>query len=170
MLTSDETQSHSHNRHEIEYLQRWYARATDLLGEADEQSVSEGTAIYQRIFTPDIEITVTGNRTEERRSSGIDGWLEVVIGALSPLGPTQHLIGTQLVEIQTLSMQVDNRIASGTALMRSYLQAWHDTPDGQVFLFIGTYTSDVRFTPGIGWQIWRMNLNRITGETRPMGI
>ena len=167
MQTTD--QIHFQSRLEIEYLQRWYARATDLLGHADKDSIAEGRRIYQRIFTPEVDITVTGNRVDERQSSGIDGWLDAVTSALGPLGPTQHLIGTQLVEIETLAVDSDNTVFSGRALMRSYLQAWHDMPDGQVWLFIGTYTSDVRFTPGVGWQIWRMNLHRETGELRPMG-
>jgi|TARA_B110000444_G_scaffold183429_1_gene172378 hypothetical protein len=162
-------QIHFQSRLEIEYLQRRYARATDLLGHADKDSIDEGRRIYHRIFTPDVEMTVTGNRVDERQSSGIDGWLEVVTSALGPLGPTQHLIGTQLVEIETLAVDSDNAVSNGRALMRSYVQAWHDMPDGQVWLFIGTYTSDVRFTPGAGWQIWRMNLHRETGELRPMG-
>ena len=167
MQTTD--QIHFQSRLEIEYLQRWYARATDLLGHADKDSIAEGSRIYRRIFTPDVEVTVTGNRIDERQSSGIDGWLDVVTSALGPLGPTQHLIGTQLVEIEALAVDSDNAVSSGRALMRSYLQAWHDMPDGQVWLFIGTYTSDVRFTAGAGWQICRMNLHRETGELRPMG-
>ena len=157
------------SRLEIEYLQRWYARATDLLGQDNQDSIDEGGRIYQRIFTPDVDITVSGNRIEQRQSSGIDSWLEVVTNALSPLGSTQHLIGTQLVEIEALAVDSDNAITHGRALMRSYLQAWHDMPDGQIWLFIGTYTSDVRFTPSVGWQIWRMNLHRETGELRQGG-
>ncbi len=167
MQTTD--QIHFQSRLEIEYLQRWYARATDLLGQADKDSIAEGSRIYHRIFTPDVEITITGNRIDERQSSGIDGWLDVVTSALGPLGPTQHLIGTQLVEIEALAVDSDNTVSSGRALMRSYLQAWHDMPEGQVWLFIGSYISNVRFTSGVGWQIWRMNLHRETGELRPMG-
>ena len=52
--------------------------------------------------------------------------------------------------------------------MESYVQAWHDTTDEQVWLFIGTYLDEVVFTPGVGWQIKHMELRRVTGEMRPM--
>ena len=41
----------------IEYLQRWYARATDLIGTNDPANIEEGRAIYHRIFTPDVRIS-----------------------------------------------------------------------------------------------------------------
>ena len=38
-------------KQEIEYLQRWYARATDLIGSNLPDQIEEGRDIYHRIFT-----------------------------------------------------------------------------------------------------------------------
>ncbi len=43
---------------EIETLQRRYAIATDLLGHSAAGSIEEGTAIYHRIFTPDVGMSL----------------------------------------------------------------------------------------------------------------
>ena len=43
-------------KQEIEYLQRWYARATDLIGSNLPDQIEEGRGIYHRIFTPDVSI------------------------------------------------------------------------------------------------------------------
>ena len=40
---------------EIEYLRRWYAKATDLIGVATPESIEQGRAIYHRIFTVDAQ-------------------------------------------------------------------------------------------------------------------
>ena len=44
------------DRQEIEYLQRWYGKATDLIGRDTPEDISAGRAIYHRIFTPDVKI------------------------------------------------------------------------------------------------------------------
>ena len=60
-------------RQEIEYLRRLYARATDLIGTGDEQAKSQGLAIYERIFTPDVTIRTTGNDTPYE-ATGASDW------------------------------------------------------------------------------------------------
>jgi hypothetical protein len=83
------------------------------------------------------------------------------------MGPTQHLIGTQVVEIDSIAFDEACDVIEGRATMQSYVQAWHDTADEQVWLFIGTYFDQVIYTPGTGWQIKHMELRRVTGEMRP---
>lgn len=149
-------------RQEIEYLRRLYARATDLIGVATPESIAEGRAIYHQIFTPDAEITVTSDGRVTLRSSGPEEWVDVVIEALGTrFTTTQHLIGTQLVSIESLP----SANVPGKASMTSYLQAWHDSADA-VDTFIGTYHDHVRYTPGLGWQIYRMNLEQVAHEVR----
>jgi hypothetical protein len=150
---------------EIEYLRRRYARATDLLGQASEDSIAEGRAIYHRIFSPTVTFAITGMDTS---ATGPDAWVDIVVNALAPLGPTQHLIGTQLVDIQGLELNESCEVISGSAHLESYVQAWHDMPDNKVWLFLGTYLDEIEFKLDVGWQIQHMELRQVTGETRPM--
>jgi hypothetical protein len=53
--------------------------------------------------------------------------------------------------------------------MTSYLQAWHARADGDLWLFIGTYHDKVRTTPGVGWQIYDMQLEQVSGDRRKLG-
>lgn len=154
-------------RQEIEYLRRWYAKATDLLGVNTPESIAEGRRIYHRIFTPDAKIRVTGSGSP-LEASGPDGWVEVANTALKDYVATQHLIGTQIVEIHELGEDAAGQVVSGKASMTSYLQAWHAGTE-DLWLFIGTYEDEVRYTPGIGWQIYDMNLVQVSGEYRPIG-
>ena len=152
---------------DIELLQRRYARATDLLGLQDSASIAEGTAIYEDIFATDLQASFYGEGVVNVRKSGIEGWLELVTTSLGPLGPTQHLIGTQLVDFEKLDMDEQGNITDGKAVLISYLQSWHTLPDAKVWLFLGTYHSKVRFSEG-KWKIWQMDLERTVDETRPM--
>lgn len=154
---------------EIETLRRLYARATDQLGINTLESIAEGTATYRRIFTPDVTVRVTGAGTEPLDATGPDAWAKVANDALASYAATQHLIGSQLVDIHAIEFDAIGNVVSGDASMSSYLQAWHATPENSVWLFIGTYHDKVRFTPGVGWQIYDMNLERVSGEDRPMG-
>ena len=52
--------------------------------------------------------------------------------------------------------------------MTSYLQAWHAGTEN-ILLVIGTYVDEVRYTQGIGWQIYDMNLVQVSREKRPFG-
>ena len=155
-------------RQEIEYLRRWYAKATDLLGVNTPESIAESTKIYHRIFTPDANIKVSGEGARPLNAVGPDAWAEVVNSALKNYVATQHLIGTQIVEIHELSRNATGEIVSGEASMTSYLQAWHAGTE-KLLLVIGTYVDEVRYTQGIGWQIYDMNLVQVTREKRPLG-
>ena len=153
---------------EIEYLRRWYARATDLIGIGTQESVAQGRAIYHSIFSSDVIFETTEAGAEPRSTTGPDAWVDLVLGTLGELGPTQHLIGTQIVEIRQLVLDDTRQVLKGAAHMESYVQAWHELPESRVWLFLGTYIDEVTFTPGIGWQITNMNLRRISGETRDL--
>ncbi|MFC1823952.1 nuclear transport factor 2 family protein [Thermodesulfobacteriota bacterium] len=155
-------------RQEIEYLRRWYAKATDLLGVNTPESIAEGTKIYHRIFTPDANIRVSGEGAPPFNAVGPDAWAEVANSALKEYVGTQHLIGTQIVEIHELNQNAAGEIVSGKASMTSYLQAWHAGTEN-VLLVIGTYVDKVRFTQGIGWQVYDMNLVQVSREKRPLG-
>ncbi|MEH6590056.1 MAG: nuclear transport factor 2 family protein [Halioglobus sp.] len=150
---------------EVEYLRRWYAKATDLIGSADPDAVAEGRAIYHRVFAPDAKL----NAGPDRTLVGPDAWVDLVLGALGELGPTQHLIGTQLVEIKTLELDDDCNVTAGSAYMESYVQAWHELKNDKVWLFLGTYFDDAVYIPGTGWRIAVMNLQQVAGEIRFMG-
>jgi len=154
-------------RQEIEYLRRRYARACDLICENTTESIAAGDAIYQRIFTPDADITVIVGGKEVLRACGPQQWTGLVIDALcGTFVATQHLIGTQIVDVHRLP---GDGQAQGEASMTSYLQAWHAGAAGTLDIFIGTYHDQVRFTPNIGWQIHRMRLVRTSGEVRTLG-
>lgn len=148
---------------EIEYLRRWYAKATDMIGEGSESSIREGREIYHRVFAEDAVLS-----TGAEDLSGPDAWVELVKQVLGPLGPTQHLIGTQVVDLEEHELDGQCNLVSGFARMESYVQAWHEMPDEKVWLYLGTYFDEARFTPGIGWQIHGMKMQQIAGETRYM--
>ena len=155
-------------RQEIEYLRRLYAKATDLLGVNTPESIAEGTEIYHRIFTPDANIRVSGEGMRPFSAVGPDEWAEVSNSALKNYVATQHLIGTQIVEIHEFKQDSAGEIVAGEALMTSYLQAWH-AGTKNLMLFIGTYVDKVRYYRGAGWQIYDMNLVRVSGEDRVLG-
>jgi hypothetical protein len=152
----------------VEYLRRLYAKATDLIGIATHESIDEGRAIYHRIFSPDVIFDLSEPDTGPLSLRGPDAWVDLVLDHLSTLGPTQHLIGTQLVEIRSLKLNDEGEITEGRAQMESYVQAWHEMPDNKVWLFLGTYIDEVEFYADAGWQIRHTKLHRVTGETRPM--
>lgn len=156
-------------RQEIEYLRRAYAVATDQIGLNDAASVASGRAIYHRIFSPDATFSVTGPGTQPLAATGPEEWVSVVQGALGPLGATQHLVGSQLVELTHLAWSDDCSVTEGRAEMQSYVQAWHEQSDREVWLFLGTYLDQVVYRPEAGWQIQTMELRRVAGENRPSG-
>lgn len=146
---------------QIEYLRRHYARATDLIGLNTEEGIEEGRGVYRRIFTADAKICVSENGQTVFTAEGPDAWVDVADEALSVFDNTQHLIGTQLVTIERLP---DDSGVGGLATMTSYLQAWHDDSDRVLDIFIGTYHDKLRFVPGIGWQIYEMELEKVSGS------
>lgn len=133
------------DKHEIETLQRLYAKATDKLGKKTEELREEGRQIYHRIFTPDAQVR-TLDTGDDFQAEGPDGWAGVAENALKDYIGTQHLIGTQLTEVDGDEGQ-----------MESYLNAWHKNPDNSVYYFLGTYISKVRRGEN-GWQIYDMTL------------
>ncbi len=150
---------------EIEYLRRKYARATDLIGEATPASIERGRKIYHEIFTKDAKMDAGPDREPQ---VGPDAWVDLVLGALGELGPTQHLIGTQVVELIDFEVNDNCEVIAGTAKMESYVQAWHEQKDERVWVFLGTYFDDIEFVPGKGWQVTNMVLTQVAGETRYM--
>jgi hypothetical protein len=154
-------------RQQVEYVRRRYARATDLLGTAKPAAIAEGTQIYHEIFTPDADLRTSGGTAKPFQATGPGAWADVVVDALEEYSATQHLIGTQLVHIDQLT-EKDGSITAGHATMSSYLQAWHSTDAGKLWMFIGTYEDQVRYVPGKGWQIYAMNLIQVSGENRQL--
>lgn len=153
-------------KQDIEYLRRQYAKATDLIGIGTPESEAEGREIYHRIFAADVNFETSGDGEMEIAARGPEQWVEIVSSYLKPLGPTQHLIGSQLVDLKNIELADDCSITGGTAHMQSYVQAWHDMPDNTIWMFMGTYVDDVVFTPETGWVIQNMNLVQVTDETR----
>lgn len=153
-------------RQEIEYLQRGYAKATDLLGITDGDSFDKGRDLYRKIFTADANFSVSGEGAPEMNAVGPDAWADIVAQTLGPMGPTQHLTGTQRVSDLDLQISSDCKVTGGTAGLETYVQAWHDMPNGQIWMFMGTYVDDVIYLPGTGWRISKMDLVRTTTETR----
>ena len=151
---------------DIEYLRKWYAKATDKIGTGANQSGEEGRRTYHKIFSKDAVILAGEDIPPQ---IGPEAWVQVVASALKDVGPTQHLIGTQLVEIQRFELDKDCNPLRGKATMESYVQAWHERKDDRVWVFIGTYLDEVIFIPGRGWRIEEMQLLQVGGETRFMG-
>jgi hypothetical protein len=139
----------------IEYLRRLYGKATDLIGQNTPDSIAAGKAIYRQIFTPDAKIRTANTGADPLTAEGPDEWADVVLDALKDYKATQHLIGTQVVELNGDSAQ-----------MESYLDAWHQNADNSVWIFRGTYTDHVRKSPA-GWQIYDMTLRMTIGYNLP---
>ncbi|MBT5724883.1 MAG: nuclear transport factor 2 family protein [Gammaproteobacteria bacterium] len=141
------------DKHEIETLQRLYAKATDLIGCGTTESFNEGREIYRSIYTNDVEIRTANTDDEPFVAKGPDAWADVCRGALKDYTGTQHLIGTQLTAVN-----------GDEAQMESYLNAWHKNPDLTVYYFLGTYISKARRLPE-GWRIYDMTLRLDTSGT-----
>ena len=148
-------------KHEIEYLQRLYVRATDQIDTNVPENIEAGRAVYHRIFTQDATIRASDPSGAEFRVVGPDEWVKVVDGALSVFDSTQHLLGTQIVELDSLP-DADGK--GGEGKMSSFLQAWHQDDDRVIDIYLGTYYSKVRYTQGVGWQIYDMRLEKVAGE------
>ncbi len=155
-------------RQQIEYLRRRYARATDLIGEGTTDSLAQGRRIYHEIFTADARICTSLDGEIKLEARGPDGWVDVAHEALKEYVATQHLVGSQLVELSQLETDANGNVTAGAATMTSYLQAWHARTDS-VWIFIGSYVDQVRHFNGKGWQIHDMELIQLSGEDRPLG-
>jgi hypothetical protein len=144
-------------KQEIAVLQRRYAQATDMIaadGTANEEKV---ISIYQDIFTEDAEMGVLDRLT----LTGPMKWLEMVKEKFVPLNSAQHLIGSQVVELQSLPDQAGR---GGAATMRSYLQATHVNADGTLERVLGTYLSSAIYLPDSGWRLSKMTLELLSTE------
>ncbi len=150
---SDERTAIVADKHEIETLQRLYAKATDTIGLATAEKVAEGRAIYHQIYTDDAQIRTANTGSDPLLAQGPDAWVEVVHNALKDYTGTQHLIGTQLTQV-----------SGDEGQMESYLNAWHKNSDGSVYYFLGTYICKVRRMSG-GWKIYDMTLRHDTSGT-----
>lgn len=155
-------------RQEIEYLRRQYALATDLLGKCDDPAeVAEAKRIYQRIFTPDANICSVGGGGPTLSASGPNGWAHEVSKALASYSYTQHLIGTQVVQIDQMT-GAGGRVQSGHASMSSYLQAWHSEPNGRLLMVMATYEDKVTYVADLGWQIYDMRIVMMASDVRQL--
>ena len=167
------TYTESAARQDVEYLRRWYGVATDLVGLSKSDNpgaFNEGRKIYRRIFTPDANITISGNPfVDPTLGTSPDQWADFVNAVLGETFlATQHLIGTQVFEIDTLpSTSPAQGGSTGHATGSSYLQAFHETHAQTCSVFNGTYFDKAKVATlrggGMGWQIYDMNLVRVTG-------
>ena len=101
-------------------------------------------------------------------ATGPQEWADAANDALKDYIATQHLIGTQLVEVKELTVDDHCQITTGSAYMESYLQAWHQRAES-VWIFFGTYVDEVVYVPGKGWRIAKMNLIQVSDDDRPLG-
>ena len=101
------------------------------------------------------------NKTSEQLYFDYAESMPIIDYQLSVFDSTQHLLGTQIVELDSLP-DADGK--GGEGKMSSFLQAWHQDDDRVIDIYLGTYYSKVRYTPGIGWQIYDMRLEKVAGE------
>ncbi|MGE0667141.1 MAG: nuclear transport factor 2 family protein [Sphingomonadales bacterium] len=100
-------------------------------------------ALYRSTFTDDVRASIGGVTYD-----GADAWLAFIVAALERFGPTQHMLGPMLAEID-----------GDTAECRTDLQAVHylkDRPDTTVTLW-ATYEQTMRRTAD-GWKIARHDI------------
>jgi len=144
-------------RQEIAVLQRRYAQATDMIAFDRAGNEAKVAAIYGDIFTDDAKMGVMDRVTLDSPAE----WLEMVVARFEPMVGAQHLIGSQVVQIDSLP---DERGQGGAATMRSYLQATHVNADGTLERVLGTYISDAIYMPDHGWRLSRMTLQLVSTE------
>ena len=150
-------------RQQIEYLRRRYGYATDLLTLEEPGARERGRAIYREIFAPDAEVSATANGEVLLSAKGADDWADTVIQAFqNNYTVTQHLIGTQIVDVHSLPGEKAN--SAGEATMSSYLQAVHENNGNSIVVCIGTYYDKVRYSADKGWQIYQSMLVRASGH------
>lgn len=122
-----------------------YALGTDAIGR-DEPEV--GRALYHQTFTPDADISISGNPDTQR--TGPDEWVGFVEGTFRGMGhiATQHLIG---------SVNIVPGEDGESADMSTYMHASHLQPNGDVFLVLLTYIDHAVRTED-GWRIAKRTL------------
>ncbi|MEP1469406.1 MAG: nuclear transport factor 2 family protein [Halieaceae bacterium] len=144
-------------RQEIALLQRRYAQATDMIAFDREANEAKVAAIYGQIFTEDAPMGVLDRMTLDSPTE----WLKMVVARFEPMIGAQHLIGSQVVELESLP---DQQGRGGAATMRSYLQATHVNADGTLERVLGIYISDAIYIPDHGWRLSRMTLQLVSTE------
>lgn len=100
--------------------------------------------LYRSCFTDDVEVVGFGAETYK----GGDEWTAYVVNALKQFGPTQHMMGPQLADID-----------GDKAHCRTDVQAHHymaDDPKTTLTLW-ATYNCDMRRVDG-KWKICRHEL------------
>ena len=135
---------------EIAEHQRRYVRAADRLVGADDPEPS--AAVYRRVFTADARIVVTGQVS----ATGPEEWLAISRATQAVLRATQHMIGTQVVDVHALPGPDGT---GGRASMTSAVQVSQMPEAGGVARLLGTYTSELVHVPGTGWKISEMTLS-----------
>jgi len=101
-------------------------------------------ALYASVFADDVEVLGFGADTYHGR----DAWVAYVVEALKQYGPTQHMLGPQLAEVN-----------GDTAHCRTDVQAHHyliSDPTKTVTLW-ATYNTDMKRVNG-EWKIARHHL------------
>ncbi len=138
---------------QIARLQRRYALATDRVASGGDADIAAARAVYQQIFTPDASIGVAG----QPPVTGPDAWLALVQASLGTLRGSQHLIGSQVVDVTGLPGA--GRESPGEASMTSVLQATQVAADGSLTRIYGNYVVQARYTQAAGWQMANMKLH-----------
>ena len=105
--------------------------------------------LYRRCFAEDVTAIHKGETY-----AGVDAWLAFIESALERFGPTQHMLGPPLVDLD-----------GDRAHCRTDIQATHflaDAPDSTLTLW-GTYETDMARIGG-AWKITRHEV--VTRGTR----
>ncbi len=98
------------------------------------------------VFLPDAVVDFGGNLGVR---DDIEGIVEVIAGALTPLDGSQHLVGSHVVDVD-----------GDTATCRCYLHGQHirhDAQGGPHLIVALVYDDELVRTPG-GWRIARRRL------------
>ena len=109
--------------------------------------------LYRRCFADDVEVVGFGDSTVQ----GGDAWRDYVETALERFGPTQHMLGPVLADIN-----------GDDAHCRTDVQAFHvmKDPEGATLTLWATYVTDMRRTAE-GWKICRHQLVSRTTRIAP---
>ena len=146
---------------EIRQLTVNYAKATDALGSGDADRMAMGRELYRKTFASDAKV----NAGDSDVFVGPDAWADYVGDALAAFSSTQHLVGT--IDV-TLGESTDGNPAN-TGVMSTYLSATHEyKPEGDLWIFLGTYDDEVVRTPQ-GWRISQRTLVNTSSEMRKHG-
>ena len=141
---------------EIQTLLPRYAHASDLISADSEANAKTVGAEYRSLFTQDAKIGIRGQMSV----SGPMAWLAVVSASLGPMRGTQHMIGSQVIDIERLASQ-----GGGVATLTSYLQSTQVAASGELSRVIGTYFAKVIHSPESGWQLAELSLQLLAIDT-----